>query len=298
MGSQEHPHLDGEPTPAVPPPQDPAGDSLEPEGLEQMHRRIVVSRHGRKDAVGSARPEEPERLLNERPSRAESARPGVHGDEVHVPDRRRATEEDSFEEALDRRSIPGHEERPGVARSAERKERVQTIERSPSDPHNGRAVGEGRLTNPHGSRYRPRPKNVPVSAPRCPVPSPGGSRGGPRSTGRGGRNNSRRSNVASICSRADRTPRGPSPAARVDSPSNRSGSTRGAADTSGSCGPFHYDRGRRIRRDAGEGSVKVHAGGSEPGDPRMSRVARLQRILQPAARLVLQSGKDEIEIVR
>ena len=102
MGSQEHPHLDGEPTPAVPPPQDPAGDSLEPEGLEQVHRRIVVSRHGRKDTVGSARPEEPERFLNERPSHAESARPRVDGDEVHVPDRRRAAEENPFEETLDR----------------------------------------------------------------------------------------------------------------------------------------------------------------------------------------------------
>src|SRR2546425_1277944 len=208
MGSQEHPHLDGQPTPAIPPPQDPAGDSLEPQ------------------------------------------------------------------------------------------ERVQTIEGSPSDPHDGHAVGDGRLTNPHGARYRPRPKNVPVSAPRYPVPSPGGSRGGPGSTGRGARNNSRRSNAASICSGADRTPRGPSPAAHADSPSNRSGATRGAADTSGSCGPFHDDRSRRIRRDAGEGSVKVHAGGSEPGGPRMSRVARLERIPQPAARLVLQSGMDEIKIVR
>src|SRR5207245_4961418 len=133
------------------------------------------SRHGRKDAVGSARPEEPERLLNERPSHAESARPWVHGDEVHVPDRRRAAEENPFEEALDRRSILGHEERPGVARSADCKERVQTIERGPSDPHDGRAVGDGRLTNPHGARYRAPPKNVPVSATRCPVPSPGGS---------------------------------------------------------------------------------------------------------------------------
>ena len=102
MGSQEHPHLDGQPTPAIPPPQDPAGDSLEPEGLEQVHRRIVVSRHGRKDAVGSARPEEPERFLNERPSHAESARPRVDGDEVHVPDWRRAAEENPFEETLDR----------------------------------------------------------------------------------------------------------------------------------------------------------------------------------------------------
>src|SRR5439155_23054653 len=204
---------------------------------EQVHRRIVTSQHGRNAAVGSARPEEPKRFLNEHPSRAESARPGVHGDEVHVPDRRRAAEENPFEEALDRRSILGHEERPGVARSADRKERVQTIERGPSDRHDGRAVGDGRLMNPHGARYRPRPKNVPVSAPRCPVPSPGGSRGGPGSTGRGERNNSRRSNVPSICSGADRTPRGLSPAAHAGSPSSRSGSTRGAGGTSGSCGP-------------------------------------------------------------
>src|SRR5439155_17688970 len=256
MGSQEHPHLDGEPAPAVPPPQDPAGDSLELEGLEQVHRRIVVSQHGRKDAVGSARPEEPKRFLNEHPSRAESARPGVHGDEVHVPDRRRAAEENPFEEALDRRSIPGHEERPGVARSADREERVQTIEGSPSDPHDGRAVGDGRLTNSHGARYRPRPKNVPVSAPRCPVPSPGGSRGGPGSTGRGERNNSRRSSAASICSGADRTPRGLFPATHGDSPSNRSGSTRGAGGTSGLCGPC-------VPRHAREAAPKNERGGDD-----------------------------------
>jgi len=54
VGSQEHPHLDGEPAPAIPSPQDPPGDPLEPERLEQAHRRIVVFRHGRKYPGDSA----------------------------------------------------------------------------------------------------------------------------------------------------------------------------------------------------------------------------------------------------
>jgi len=101
MRSQEHPHLHGEPAPAIPPPEDSAGDPLESEGLEQAHRRIVVPGYGGKHPVGPARSEEPERFLDERPSGAHPARLWIDRDEVHVPDGRRPAEENPLEEAHD-----------------------------------------------------------------------------------------------------------------------------------------------------------------------------------------------------
>src|SRR5207245_9054484 len=118
------------------------------------------------------------------------------------------------EATRDRPYIHGHEEGPGVARTRGREEGVDAVERGTRDPHDGGAVGDGRVTNPHAARNRPRPKNVPVSAPRCPVPSPGGSRGAPRCSGRCGRSNSRRSSAVSTGTVDGRTPRGPSPAPR------------------------------------------------------------------------------------
>src|SRR5207247_2612992 len=202
------------------------------------HRGIVVFRHGCEHLIGSARPEEPERFLDERPSRTLPARPRVDRDEVHVPDRRRPAEENPFEETCDRRSVLGHEEGPGAARPADREERVQAVERGPCDSHDGGVVGDGRVTNPHGARNRPRPKNVPVSASRCPVPSPGGRTGARGLSVPCGRSNSQRSSAAATCSAGGRTPRGPSPAARAGSPSSPSGSIPDAGGTSGLFGPF------------------------------------------------------------
>src|SRR5438046_4955455 len=176
-----------------------------------------------------------------------------HREERHVADRRPAVEPAADEERGLDAGLFCDQEGPSTSDPADREERVEAIEGGPGDPSQRIDVRGGTVTDPHAAQRGGRPKNVPASASRYRVPSPGGRTAARGSSGPCGRNNSRRSRAASPSrSRGRRSP-GPSPARRAGSPSSRSGSTPDGGGTSGLCGPRPSEGRATIRAGAGEG---------------------------------------------
>src|SRR2546427_12055703 len=243
VGREHHPQLDVKSAPPVPSPQGATRSLLESEGTEQSEGRVILLRHRGEHARRTPPREHVQRFGDEGSRETLPSEVRIHRDEIHVADRRRAIEPSADQNAAGDTVLVGDEERPGGSHPADREERIDSVEGGPCDSPQRVDVPCRSFTDLHEAWKGARPKNVPVSALRSPVPSRGARTGSRGSSGPCGRSNSPHSRAAAPSRPHDRTSPDPSPAGRGDSPSSRSGWTRGEGGTSGSCGP-HFSIGR------------------------------------------------------
>src|SRR5438876_6641590 len=254
---EHHPECDSGGAPAVPAPQGVGRRFRESERAEQSEGGVVLLRHGREHPRRAPFHESIQGFGDQGPRESVPSEGRVHREEIHVAGRRPAVEPAADEERGLDAVLFCDQEGPGASDPADREERVEAIEGGPGDPSQRIDVRGGAVTDLHAAQRGGRPKNVPASATRSRVPSPGGRRAARGSSGPCARSSSPRRHAAAPSRSRGRTSRGPSPARRAGSPSSRSGSTPDGGGTSGSCGPRPSEGRATIRAGAGEGWAKV-----------------------------------------